>query len=155
MWCLLSVRKEWRQGLTAILTPVLPRPYQYFFRILAWVAETGATKGPKTSVCSWFSLRHPVSNWLEPPRHLVILFSHFHLLLLFFCLFTQVHLLIDGSVEGPYITIIPFLFFRIHWHFLHVSLHPPHTHILQIMVKDSNSKNAKTNYLNNSKIQKS
>ena len=35
--------------------------------------------------------------------------------------------------------------------FLHVRLHPPHTHILQIMLKDNNSKNTKRNYLNNSK----
>ena len=36
--------------------------------------------------------------------HLVILLSYVHLLPLFFRLFTQVHLLIDGSVEGQYIT---------------------------------------------------
>ena len=33
------------------------------------------TKGPKPSVCCWFSLWHPVSNWIEPPGHLVLLFS--------------------------------------------------------------------------------
>ena len=55
------------------------------------------------SAC-WFSLRHPVSNRLKPSGHLVILFSNAHLLPLFFRLFTQVHLLIDGSVEGQYIT---------------------------------------------------
>ena len=64
----------------------------------------GSLKGPKPSVCSWFSLRHPVSNWLEPLGHLVILFSNAHLLPLFFRLFSQVHFLIDGSVEGQYIT---------------------------------------------------
>ena len=80
------------------------RPLQHFFRILARVAQPGVTKGPKPSICSWFSLWHPVSNWLEPPGHLVILFSNTHLLPLFFRLFTQVHLLIDGSVEGQYIT---------------------------------------------------
>ena len=36
--------------------------------------------------------------------HLVISFSNIHLLLLFFRLFTQGHLLIDGSVEGQYVT---------------------------------------------------
>ena len=41
---------------------------------------------------------------LKPSGHLVILFSIAYLLLLFFCLFTQVHLFIDGSVEGQYIT---------------------------------------------------
>ena len=40
-------------------------------------------------------------------------------------------------------------------HFLHARLHPPHTHILQIMLKDNNSKNTKRNYLKNSKMQKS
>ena len=39
--------------------------------------------------------------------------------------------------------------------FLHVRLHPPHTHILQIMLKDNNSKNTKRNYLNYRKKQKS
>ena len=36
---------------------------------------------------------------------LVILLSHTHLLPLFFCFFTWVHLLIDSSVEGQYITV--------------------------------------------------
>ena len=36
---------------------------------------------------------------------LVILLFNVHLLPLFFCLFTQVHLLIDGSVEGQYVTV--------------------------------------------------
>ena len=36
--------------------------------------------------------------------------------------------------------------------FLHVRHYPPHTHILQIMLKDNNSwKNTKRNYLNHSK----
>ena len=65
----------------------------------------GSLKGPKPSVWSWFSLRHPVYNWLEPLGHLVISFSNGHLILLFFRLFTQVHLLIDGSFEGQYITL--------------------------------------------------
>ena len=58
----------------------------------------------QSPLCSWLSLRHFVSNWLEPSGHLVILLSKVHLLPLFFRLFTQVHLLIDGSVEGQYIT---------------------------------------------------
>ena len=105
-WCLLCVRKEWRRGRTAILTQVLPRPLQHFFRILAWVVQPGFTKGPKPSVWIWFSLRHPVSNWLELSGHLVMLLSNLHLLMLFFRLFTPVHLLIDGSVEGQYITFV-------------------------------------------------
>ena len=38
--------------------------------------------------------------------HLVILLSDIHPLPLFFRLFTQEHLLIDGSAEGQYLTII-------------------------------------------------
>ena len=79
------------------------RPEQHFFLILAGVAQPWVTEGPKPSVCCWLSLRHLVSNWLEPSGHLVILLSNTHLLLLFFRLFTQVHLMIDSSVEGQYI----------------------------------------------------
>ena len=71
---------------------------------LGWVAQTLITEGPKPSVWSWFLLRHPVSNWLEPSGHLVILWSNVHLLPQFFRLCTLVHLLIDGSDEGQYIT---------------------------------------------------
>ena len=49
---------------------------------------------------------------------------------LFFRLFTQVYLLIDGSVEGQYITIIPYSFFQNSTGgiFFHVHVHPhPHT----------------------------
>ena len=54
---------------------------------------------------SWFSrfgILSPTDS--NCPRHLVILLPDIHLLPLFFRLFTQVHLLIDGSVEGQYIT---------------------------------------------------
>ena len=48
---------------------------------------------------------------------------------LFFLLFTQVNLLIDGAVEGQYITIIPFLFFKIsHVDIFFTSLSIPLTH---------------------------
>ena len=64
------------------------------------------TEGPKPSVCRWLSLQHLVSNWLKLSVHLVILLFNAHLLPLFFCLFTQPHLLIDGLVEGQYITYL-------------------------------------------------
>ena len=92
---------SWRRGQTAILTQVLPRPLQHFFRVLAWVA-----KGPNPSVSSWSSFWHPVSNWIEPSGHLIIIVFNVPLLPLFFRLLTQVHLLIDGSVEGQYITLL-------------------------------------------------
>ena len=67
--------------------------------------STGGHWGPQSpQSASWFSPWHPVSDWLEVPRHLVILFSNIHLLPLFFSLFTQVNLLIKGLVEGQFIT---------------------------------------------------
>ena len=87
-------------------------PQQHFFLILAWGCSTVGHWGPqRPQSASWFSRWHPVSNWLEPSEHLVILFSYVHMLPLFFRSFTQVHLLIDGSVEGQYITIGLFLIF--------------------------------------------
>ena len=63
---LLCVRNEWRQGRTAILTQVLPRPYQHFFRILAWVAQPWVTEGRKALSLQAGShagiLSPPVSN---------------------------------------------------------------------------------------------
>ena len=61
--------------------------------------STGYHWEPKPSIYSWFSLWHPVSNSLEPSGHQVILLSNTHLLLLFFRLFKQAHLLIGwGSI---------------------------------------------------------
>ena len=94
---------SWKQVQTSILTQVLLTIAALLLH-LGWVAQLWVTEGPKASVWSWFSFRHPVSNWLEPSGHLVILLSNAHLLLLFFHLFTPVHLLIDSSVEGQYIT---------------------------------------------------
>ena len=97
---------SWRQGRTVILTQVLPLNHSSTSS-LSWLGllNHGSLRAAKLSVWSWFSLRHPVSNWLEPSEHLLILLSNAHLLPLFFCLFTQVHLLIDGSVKGQYITL--------------------------------------------------
>ena len=91
---------SWRQGQTAILTQVLLSTIAALLPHLGWVAQPRVTEGPRPSICSWLSLWHPVSDCLKPSGHLVILFSIAHLLPLFFRLFTQVHLLIDGSVEG-------------------------------------------------------
>ena len=71
-------------------------PWQRFFLILVGVAQPWVAEGPKPSVCRWLSLRHLVPNWLEPASAV---------LPLYFRLFTQVHILIDGSVEGQYITL--------------------------------------------------
>ena len=53
---------------------------------------------------SHFGILSPTDS--NRPGHLVILLSNVHLLPLFFRLFTQVHLLIDGSVDGQYITLL-------------------------------------------------
>ena len=78
---------------------------------LGWVAQPWVTEGPKPSVCRWFSIRHLVSKWLKPSvccLYYCLTSTCYRcssaVLLLFFRLFTQVHLLIDGSVEGQYVT---------------------------------------------------
>ena len=94
-----------RQGQLAILTQVL-LTIAALLPHLGWVAQLWVTVCPKPSVCRWLSLRHLVSNCLEPSVHLVILLFNIHLLPLSFRLFTHVHFLIDSSVEGQYIIII-------------------------------------------------
>ena len=44
-------------------------------------------------------------NHVHRSRWYFDIFDQMHLFLLFLCLFTQVHLLIDGSVEGQYVTV--------------------------------------------------
>ena len=109
-WCFLCVRGEWRQGRNVILTQVL-LTIAALFLILAGVAQPWVTEGLKPSVCRWLSIRHLVPNWFQLQMTqavcvLVICLIDVHLLPLFFRLFTQVHLLIDGSVEGQYVTIL-------------------------------------------------
>ena len=147
---------SWRRGQTAILTPSSSNHSSTSSSYWLGCSTVGHW-GPK-------ALRLPLA--LTPasclqltqtaPGHLVILLSPVRLLPLFFRLFTQVHLLNDGSVEGQSITIIEFFFYQNSTSgiFLHACLHLPHTQILQIMLKDNNSKNTKRNYLNNSKLKK-
>ena len=72
---------------------------------LGWVAQPWVTEGCKSSVCKLIltlascpPLTPSGSNRLG------------HLLPLFFRLFTQVHLLIDGSVEVQHVTFQPSIF---------------------------------------------
>ena len=60
-------------------------------------------QSPLSAAGSQFGILSP--NDSNRPGNLVILLSDVHLLSLFFRLFTQVHLLIDVSVEGQYITL--------------------------------------------------
>ena len=59
-------------------------------------------QSPLSAAGSHFGILSPTP--LNRPGHMVILLSNVHLLPLLFRLFTQVHLLIDGSVEGQYTT---------------------------------------------------
>ena len=79
----------------------------HFFFILTAVAQPWVTEGRKALSLQTGShagiLSPTVSN---RSGHLVILLFNIHLLPLFFRLFTQAHLLIDGSVKDQYITVL-------------------------------------------------
>ena len=97
---------SWRRGQTATYWPkVLLSTIAALLPHFGLVAQPWVTKGPKPSVCRWFSIRHLVPNWLRPSVRLVIFLFNVHQLPLFFRLLAQVHLLIDGSDEGQYVTI--------------------------------------------------
>ena len=105
-WCFCCVwEMSWRRGQIAILTPSSSSIIAALLSHLGWVAQPRVTEGRKALNLQAGShagiLSPPVLN---RPGHLFILLSHAHLLPLFLPLFTQVHLLIDGSVEGQYIT---------------------------------------------------
>ena len=103
---LLCVRDEWRQGQTAILTQVLLLTIAALLSHLGWGCSTVRHWEPQSlQSASWFSRWHSCLNWPTAADTLSIFFLNVHLLPLFFGLFTQVRLLIDGSVEGQYITI--------------------------------------------------
>ena len=91
--CVLEM--SWRWGQTAIYWP----------SSTSFSSCLGCSTVGHSVCCCWLSIRHLVSNWLRLSVCLVILLFNAHLLPLFFHLFTQVHLLIDGSVKGQYVTI--------------------------------------------------
>ena len=105
-WCWLCVRDELETGTDSYIDP------KFFFdhsstSFSYWLGcSTVGHWGPKAlslQADSHASILSPTdSNRLA----LVILLFNVHLLPLFFRLFTQVHLLIDGSVEGQYITLL-------------------------------------------------
>ena len=98
---------SWRQGQTTILTPSSSSTIATFLSHLVWVTQPWVTEGRKAlslQACSHAGILSPTNS--NRPGHLVILLSYVHLLPLFFRLFTQVHLLIDGLVNGQYITRI-------------------------------------------------
>ena len=71
----------------------------------SWLGcSTEGRWGPQPSNCKLvLTLAFLSSTTLVGRRHLSLFFNNVHLIPLFFRLFTLVHLLIDGSVEGQYI----------------------------------------------------
>ena len=97
---------SWRRGKTATYWSKVSLTIAALLSHLGWAVQPWVTEGPKASLCRWLSLRQLVSNWLQlqlPQATCVpvIFLFDVHLLSL---LFTQVHLLIDGSVEGQSIS---------------------------------------------------
>ena len=109
-WCCCVWEMSWRLGRTAILTPSSSSTIAALLSHLGWGCST---VGQPKALCLPLALN--LASCLQLTRtvlHLVILLN---VHLLFFCLFTQVHLLIDNSVEGQYITL---LYISINIHFL-------------------------------------
>ena len=126
-WCFLCVRGELETG-TGCYILIQSSSDHSSTSFAFWLGcSTVGHWGPKLSVWSWFSLRwHPISNWLKPS----VSWLYFCLTSTCFRLFTQVHLLTDGSVDGQYATIIPYLFFKIphvECYFTSVSIPLTHT----------------------------
>ena len=108
-WCWLYVRGELETGTDGYTLTQLLLTIAALISHLDWAAQPWVTEGPKLSVCHWLSRRHLVPLWLQLQLTqavcvLVIFLFDVHLLPLFFRLFTQVHLLIDCSVESQYVT---------------------------------------------------
>ena len=93
-----------RRGQTAILTPSSSGHSSTSFSSWLGLLNRGSLRAqsPLSAAGSHAGILSPTDS--NRPGNLFIRLSHVHLLPLFFRLFTRVHLLIDGSVEGQYIT---------------------------------------------------
>ena len=103
-----------RRGQTATYWPQVLLTIAAPLSHSGWAAQPWVIEGPKPSAAgSQFGILSPTGsnsnwNWLKPS----VYWLYFCLAptgFRFFRLFTQVHLLIDGSVEGQYVTLC-FLF---------------------------------------------
>ena len=90
---------SWRWGQTAILTQVLLTIAALLSR-LGWCCSTVGHWGPKAQSPLSAAGSHQLTRTVCAPGYII----NAHLLPLFFHLFTLVHLLIDGLVEGHHIT---------------------------------------------------
>ena len=104
LWCL---RKDWRQGQTAILTKLLLLTIEAPLPYLGWSCSTGDCWGPQPPVCKRTLIMAFIptdSTAAGTCLYSFITPTCFRFFFFFFRLFTKVHLLIDGSVKGQYIT---------------------------------------------------
>ena len=101
---------SWRRGQTATYWPKVLLTIAALLSHLGWVAQKWVTEGPKPPDCHWLSIRHLVTNWLQVELELTqaVCGTWLYNCLTHTCfrLFTQVHLLIDCSVEGQYVTLL-------------------------------------------------
>ena len=106
-WCWLCVRDELETGQTVILTQSSSFDPSSTSSSTWLGCSTVGHWGPK-ALCLPLALNSAFCLQLtQAVCVLVMLLFNVHLLPLFFRLFTQVHLLIDGSVEGQYVTMLP------------------------------------------------
>ena len=104
-WCWLCVRDELGTGTDYYFDPSSSNHSSTSFSSWLGLLNRGSLKAqsPLSAAGAQFGILSTTNS--NHSGHLVILLFFVHLLLLFFRLFTQVHLLIDRSVEGQYITI--------------------------------------------------
>ena len=105
-WCWLCVMGELRQGRTVILPRSSSDHSSTSFSSWLGVAPPWVTEGLGTlslQADSYVGILSPTDSGCLA---LVISSFNAHLLPLFFRLFTQVHFLIDGSVEGQYVIVL-------------------------------------------------
>ena len=116
-WWLLCMRDELEMGTDCYIDPSSSDHSSTSFSS-SWLGllnrESLRAQSPLCASGSHFSILSP--TYSNCPEHLVILLSNAHLLPQFFHLFTQVHLLIDGLVEGQYITIRIIILLVSFWH---------------------------------------
>ena len=96
---------SWRRGQTATYWPKVLLTIAAILSYLGWGCSTVGHWGPKV-LCLPLALISASFTQLTPTASGTWLYNFLtpHQLPLFFCLFTQVHLLIDSSVEGQYVT---------------------------------------------------
>ena len=126
----------WRRGQTATYWPHVLLTIAALLSHSGWAAELWVTEGPSplSDAGSHYGIFSPTGTgteltqaacgtWLyncgrthlhriQPRPQVKVIFQYLWPdapVSLFFCLFTQVHLLIDGSVEGHYVTCDPII----------------------------------------------